>query len=184
MAQQMDWLKATLKTLEADPNIAHILVTQHTPAFPNGGHVHDDMWYGGDNSHRPVIAGQPAQLGIIENRDAYLDLLVNKSRKVRAILSGDEHNYSRTRITDAMLRYPEGYDKPKVRLSREIWQLTNGAAGAPYYAQEQTPWSPFVEIFSTQNCLLIFDVNGERITVRAKNPDTLEDIEAFELVLD
>ncbi|MFW5659280.1 MAG: metallophosphoesterase family protein [Bacteroidota bacterium] len=181
MDNQMAWLKATLEQLEQDQNIDHVIVTQHTPAFPNGGHSKDDMWYSGENDFRPIIAGKRAEQGIIERRDAYLDLLVNQSTKVRAILAGDEHNYSRLRIHDGMERYPKDYPHEKVQLSREIWQLTNGAAGAPYYAQEDLPWSEDVSIFSTQNCLLLFDVDGRKISVRAKNPDTLEDIEEFEL---
>ena len=45
MDQQLEWLDQTLQMLERDRKVQHIFVTQHTPCFPNGGHVRDDMWY-------------------------------------------------------------------------------------------------------------------------------------------
>jgi len=81
MDNQIDWLDKTLQHLEKNKNIDHIFVTHHTPAFPNGGHVGDDMWYNGDNSVRPTIAGKPVKKGILERRDEFLDLLINKSTK-------------------------------------------------------------------------------------------------------
>jgi hypothetical protein len=52
--------------------------------------------------------------------------------------------------------------------------VNNGAAGAPYYAQEQTPWSPHVKGFSTQNALCLFHVEGPRVRLEVINPETLE----------
>ncbi len=181
MDQQLKWLEQTVALLEKDKNIDHIFTTQHTPCFPNGGHVGDDMWYGGDNTPRPWIAGKPLDKGIIERRDQILDILVNKSTKVRAILTGDEHNYNRLRLTPETIIYPENYDNPRIRLSRTIYQVNNGAAGAPYYAQEITPWSPFVAGFTTQNALVFFHVKKKRIEVEVVNPDTLEEVDRFRL---
>jgi len=182
MDQQLDWLAQTLDSLERNPEIDHIFVTQHTPCFPNGGHVGDDMWYRGNNDWRPYVAGKPVAKGIIERRDQILDLLVNKSSKVIAILTGDEHNYARTTISPDMERYPEGYPgSQKITLSRTIYQINNGAAGAPYYAQEETPWSDHVSGFTTQNALVFFDVEGKSIKVRVLNPDTLEEVDSYEL---
>lgn len=181
MDGQLKWLEETLEMFEQDKTIDHIFVTQHTPAFPNGGHVDDAMWYGGDNSYRTIIAGQKMEKGIIEQRDVYLDLLINKSSKVKAILTGDEHNYCKTRISEEMPRYPENWELEKVKLSRTIYQINNGACGAPYYAQEKTPWSDHVSGFSTQNALVLLDVNGNEINVRVLNPDTLEEIESYNL---
>ncbi|MDX5586209.1 MAG: metallophosphoesterase [Aureibaculum sp.] len=65
MDNQLAWVKETLKKLEKDTTIDHIFITEHTPFFPNGGHVHDDMWYNGDNNRRPWIAGNPLDKGII-----------------------------------------------------------------------------------------------------------------------
>lgn len=181
MDQQLKWLRSTIKILEKDENIDHVFLTQHTPCFPNGGHVRDDMWYGGDNQYRPVIAGKPLAKGIIERRDEYLDIIINKSSKVRAIMTGDEHNYAKTEIKAGMEIYPENWEGRKIKISRTIYQINNGAAGAPYYAQEQTPWTPNVTGFTTQHALVLFHVNGEEINMEVINPDTLEPVDELKL---
>jgi 3',5'-cyclic AMP phosphodiesterase CpdA len=181
MDNQLQWLDETIAKLEADENIDHIFVTQHTPAFPNGGHVQDDMWYNGNNAHRPYVDGKPLEKGIIERRDQYLDILVNKSKKTRAILTGDEHNYAKTEIGPETIIYDENWDKEKLVLTRTIYQINNGAAGAPYYAQEQTPWTNWVTGFTTQNALVIFNVDGDNIFMEVLNPDTLEEVDEMKL---
>ncbi len=179
---QLEWLEEVINTLENDETIDHIFVTQHTPAFPNGGHVHDDMWYNGNNQYRPWIAGKVLPKGIIERRDEYLDILINKSTKVLAILTGDEHNYCRTTISPDMPRYPEsGYFAEKIELSRTIYQVNNGAAGAPYYAQQETPWTSFTDSFTTQHALVLIHVDGLKVELEVLNPDTLEEIDRFTL---
>ena len=179
MDKQLEWLNHTLNRLESDKNIDHVFITLHTPFFPNGGHSGDDMWYSGDNSNRAYVAGQPVLQGIIERRDQLLDLLVNRSQKVAAILTGDEHNYNRLKISSETPIYPEKYDKKKLTLRRTIWQINNGSAGAPYYAQEKLPWSAFVEGFTTQTAVVFFKVEGRRIEVQVLNPDTLEPVDNF-----
>ncbi len=181
MDRQMEWLENTLNQMEQDENIDHIFVTQHTPAFPNGGHVADDMWYNGDNSVRPYVNGVALEKGILERRDEYLDLLINKSGKVRAILTGDEHNYARTEVGPGMNMYPDDWKGEKLKLSRTIWQINNGAAGAPYYAQEQTPWTSRAKNFTTQNALVFVQVEGATVQVQVLNPDTLEEVDQFQL---
>lgn len=181
MDNQMAWLEKTLQNLEEDANIDHVFVTQHTPAFPNGGHSGDDMWYGGDNSHRPVVAGKPLKEGIIQRRDAYLDLLANKSSKVVAILTGDEHNYNWLKLTNEVPIYPDNYPHKKLRFERPLYQINNGAAGAPYYAQEKLPWSAFTQSFSVENALCLFHVEGEKVFMRVLNPDTLNEIDRLQL---
>lgn len=178
MDQQLAWLKETIASLEADASIDHIFITQHTPFFPNGGHVGDDMWYRGNNEFRPWVAGKPVAKGIIERRDQLLDIVVNQSQKVAAIFTGDEHNYARTEIGPETNIYPADYpSNQKIKLSRTIYQVNNGAAGAPYYAQEETPWTPFVSGFTTQNALVIFHVAGKKLSMVVKNPDTLEEVD-------
>lgn len=182
MDQQLAWFKKTLFELEANPDIDHIFVTEHTPFFPNGGHSGDDMWYRGNNDIRPFVAGQPLKYGIIERRDQLLDLIVNKSKKVVAILTGDEHNYNKLEIGPKTPIYPENWpNDKKLTLKRTVYQINNGAAGAPYYAQEKLPWSAFVSGFSTQNALVIFKVRGRRIKMVVKNPDTLEKVDELQL---
>ncbi len=181
MDRQLKWLKETLAKLQKNTAIDHIFITEHTPFFPNGGHVGDDMWYGGSNNPRAVVAGKPVQYGIIERRDQLLNLVVNQTPKVAAVLTGDEHNYCRTEIGPQTNIYPANYDKPKIQLQRTIWQINNGAAGAPYYAQEQTPWSDKVKGFTTQNAVVFFHVNGKKIRMEVRNPDTLELVDEMEL---
>ena len=59
-------------------------------------------------------------------------------------------------------------------LRRPFFQVNNGAAGAPYYAQEATPWSAAVRGFSTQNALCLFYVDGPTVRLETINPETLE----------
>jgi len=181
MDNQLDWLAGTVASLEEDDDIDHVFVTLHTPPFPNGGHASDDMWYAGDNGPRPYIAGEAVDKGIIQRRDEFLDILVNKGSKVLAILCGDEHNYSRIKIEEGVPIYPDGWEFEKLKLSRPVWQLTNGSAGAPYYAQEELPWSDHVEIFSTQYALIFFHIEGKNVRIEVINPDTLEIIEEVTL---
>jgi hypothetical protein len=181
MDGQLEWLHQTLNTYEADPTIDHVFVTLHTPLFPNGGHAEDDMWYNGNNQVRPCIAGKWAVQGILERRDSLIDLCINRTRKVRGFLSGDEHNYHRMNVDDAMPRYPTGWNGPRVRISRPFWHITNGAAGSPYYAQQQLPWSGYVRFFTVQHTLLLFHVSGPNIRVEAVNPESLLRIEEFGL---
>jgi len=139
------------------------------------------MWYDGNNDIRPWIAGKPAAKGIIERRDQLLDLAVNKSKKVVALLTGDEHNYCKTELGPETVIYPEGYKGKKIKLSRTIYQINNGAAGAPYYAQAEVPWTPFTTGFSTQNALCLFYVDGKHLKMQVLNPDTLEEIDRLEI---
>jgi len=182
MENQMKWLENTLSTLEKDPLIDHVFITQHTPAFPNGGHVGDDMWYNGNNDHRAYVSGKPVEKGIIECRDEYLNIIVNKNTKVRAILTGDEHNYCRTTINGGINMYPENWTLPKLNLKRQIYQINNGAAGAPYYSQQQTPWSNMVKGFTTQNALVLIDIEGKKASLRVLNPETFETIDELKII--
>ncbi|MFC2088673.1 metallophosphoesterase [Calditrichota bacterium] len=181
MDKQLKWLNETIQTIENDKKTDHIFVTLHTPFFPNGGHVNSDMWYHGNNKKRPFVAGEPLKKGIIERRDELLDILVNKSTKVRAILTGDEHNYNKLEIGPNTNMYPDNWELKKLNLDRTIYQVNNGAAGAPYYAQEQTPWTPFVSGFTTQNAVVFFHIEGKSIVIKVLNPDTLEEVDYFKL---
>ncbi|MEM8566126.1 MAG: metallophosphoesterase family protein [Bacteroidota bacterium] len=177
MDNQMEWLRRTIENLEADEDIDHVFVTQHTPAFPNGGHSRDDMWYSGNNDPRPVIAGKPVEKGIIQRRDEYLDILANQSSKVVGILTGDEHNYNWLKLTNEVPIYPENYPHKKIKFNRPLYQINNGASGAPYYAQEKLPWSAYTQSFSVENALCLIHVDGSKVTMTVLNPDTLNKID-------
>lgn len=181
MDNQLKWLKSTLYKLEKDNNIDYVFVTQHTPVFPNGGHLVNAMWWSGDNAKRPYVAGKPLAKGIIENRDEYLDIVMNHSSKVLAVLTSDEHNYHRMRLTAETPIYPENYDKPKLTKFRPLTFITNGTAGAPYYGQEVTPWTDWVDKFSTQYAVLFIHVDGKKVWCEVINPDTMEMIDIFTL---
>ncbi len=182
MDNQLEWFKSTIIKLENNQNIDHIFVTEHTPFFPNGGHKGDDMWYNGNNKIRPYIAGKPVEFGIIERRDQLLNIIINKSKKVVAILTGDEHNYCRLEVGPSTEIYPPNYPREKkIKLTRTIWQINNGAAGAPYYAQQELPWSQFLKGFTTQNALVFFNVDKNKVQMEVYNPDTLEKFDNLEL---
>ncbi len=173
MEQQMAWLARTLTALERNTTVDHVFITTHAPVFPNGGHVGDTMWYGGSNAPRPTIAGTPVAKGIIECRDDLLTL-IQAHPKVVAVLTGDEHNYARMRLDPTVPIYPAGWDKARVQIARPFYQINNGAAGAPYYAQEMTPWSAAVRGFSTQHAICLLIVEGPRVRLETVNPETLE----------
>ncbi|MEE8341879.1 MAG: metallophosphoesterase [Candidatus Neomarinimicrobiota bacterium] len=181
MDNQLDWLRSTLQKLENNDDIDHVFVTQHTPVFPNGGHLDDDMWWNGDNSKRPYVAGKPVAKGIIENRDEYLDIIMNNSSKVLAVLTSDEHNYHRMHLTADTPIYPENYDKPKLTKYRPLTFITNGTAGAPYYGREMSPWADWVDKFSSQYAVVFIHVDGKKVWCEVINPDTMELIETFTL---
>lgn len=182
MDNQLEWLRNTIEQLETNENIDHVFVTQHTPVFPNGGHVHDDMWYNGQNKYRAYIAGKAVEKGIIERRDQYLDILTNRSTKVVAILTGDEHNYNKVKVTPDLNIYPNNYEYKKLQRKRTVWQINNGSAGAPYYAQDKnTPWTTGVSGFTTQLALVLIYVEGGIVKIKVINPDTLELIEEYTL---
>ncbi len=181
MDNQLKWLKKTLAKYENDSDIDHIIVTIHTPLFPNAGHSKDDMWYHGNNEIRPYVAGKPVEKGIIERRDEILDILVNHSEKFVALLAGDEHNYSRLVVDNNTPIYPEDWKGPKIKLKRPFIQITNGSAGAPYYSLEKLPWTASVKKFSTLYALMLFEVDSQHINLEVINPETFEEIEKVQL---
>ena len=178
---QLNWLDGVIKKFESDSLIDNVFVTIHTPAFPNGGHVDNDMWYNGNNQLRPIINGKPVKKGIIERRDEFLNIIINKSTKVVALLTGDEHNYNKMRIEDGMPMYPKNWSFNKLKLKRTILQINNGAAGAPYYTQDATLWSDYVSGFTTQNAVVFIYVDGKNIRAKVINPDTLETIDEYNI---
>ncbi|NOZ35707.1 MAG: metallophosphoesterase family protein [Chlorobi bacterium] len=182
MDNQLKWLDKTIEKLEKDKDIDHIFVTQHTPAFPDGGHTGDDMWYKGKNKYRPYIAGKAVDKGIIERRDEYLNILINKSTKVISLLTGDEHNYNKLKLSPDVNIYPDAWKLEKLKRKRTIWQINNGAAGAPYYAQDKSvPWTDAVSGFTTQNALVLIYVNGKKVSVKVLNPETLDIFDEYDL---
>jgi hypothetical protein len=177
MDAQMKWLGEQLDAFERNAAIDHVFLTVHTPVFPNGGHVNGSMYYGGNNEARPWVAGRPVARGMMERRTDLLRLM-HAHRKVLAVLTGDEHNYNRLRVGPDVPIYPEGWKGDRIVVRRPFYQINNGAAGAPYYAQDRTPpWSAHVKGFSAQNALCLFRVEGPRVRLEVINPETLEVID-------
>ncbi len=127
---QIRWLEADLKAARGRGQ-KHLFVFVHEPAFPCGGHVQDSLWEGGK--------GQG-----VTTRDRFWQIVSDAG--VVAVFSGHEHNYSRTAIDSTTPVHLDKTTNPKFR--SRVWQVIQGAAGAPFYPQEQTvPWIGSVKKF-------------------------------------
>jgi len=117
----------------------HLFVFTHEPAFPNGGHAKDAMYWHGDKAS-------------VRRRDELWRILVK--HRVRGAFFGDEHNYSRTLVDE---RIDPSFTFP-------IYAITTGGAGAPYYAQnKRLPWTAQVNKFSAQQNQVLVYVEGPRV---------------------
>ena len=77
----------------------------------------------------------------------------------------------------------------RLTITRNIWQLHSGSAGAPYAAYQKTPWNSdikdiypkqdgkYLKKFSTENALILIHVNGKSLELEVINPETLNRIE-------
>ncbi|MEO1332857.1 MAG: metallophosphoesterase [Myxococcota bacterium] len=154
--EQLAWLEGDLAAARSR-GAKHLFVFTHEPAFPNGGHVQDAMWYRGRIPE------------VLERRDAFLEILFR--HEVLAVFFGDEHNYSRTRIDSTL--------DPKY--AGRLWQIITGGAGAPYYARDLTvPWARNVESFEPVHHVVVVDVRGENVWLRAVTTQG-ETVDAVEL---
>ena len=167
---QLEWLERDLQSAQDDPDIDWVFIYIHEPAFPNGGHVRDAMYWGTSGKGELGGYNEPNDpLGdVIDMRDRFWKILA-KSSKVLAVLSGDEHNYSRTRIDSDI--HPD-YQIP-------IWQIISGGCGAPYYVQDKSvPWVEKVEAFSISKNYCLFTVDGRRVglTVHSDTGQTLDSV--------
>jgi hypothetical protein len=155
MDQQLQWLEIDMQ-IALERGVEHIIVFGHEPAFPNGGHLGDAMWYsGGDQEANHGIDRQY----VVKRRDEFWKLL--SAYKVLAYCCGDEHNYQRVLIDK---NTPAHLDNtPNPGFINPVWQIVNGCAGAPYYAQETAPWSDAVRLFSSQVCYTMLIVEGKKV---------------------
>lgn len=142
---QLTWLDRDLTHARA-LGARHLLVFAHEPAFPNGGHIQDAMYY------------RARFENVLERRRRFWNLLVK--HEVLATFFGDEHNYSRTRI-DADI---------DPSFTRTVWQIITGGAGAPYYARDTTvPWAHKVERFENGHHFVMLDIAGDRVALEARD---------------
>lgn len=152
---QLEWLDQDLAAAREN-GADHLFVFTHEPAFPNGGHVHDGMWW-----HGKVPS-------VLERRARFLRILAKHG--VSLLVHGDEHNYSRTKIDASLI---EGLERP-------VWQLISGGAGAPFYAQDRSvPWVDNVARFDARQHFIAVHVNGPeaRVIVRSVTGETIDTFE-------
>lgn len=127
---QLDWFEKDMQEARKSGR-QHIFVFVHEPAFPNGGHVADSLWGGGDADG-------------IASRDRFWSIVTQAG--AAAVFSGHEHNYSRTLIDNQTPVHPDGSTNPA--FSKPTWQVTQGAAGAPFYPRDfMVPWRAAVQKF-------------------------------------
>ena len=151
------------------------------------------MWYEGDNNVRAyAYNGEelvPEEKGILEVRDQFATMLSGYD-KVAAVMTGDEHGYSRVLVDsdvpvgditkddkngDGVISEEEGYSTLS-SLENPVWYISAGGAGAPFYAEEFTPWQeywneqddPLIGFkYSSQEHTVVFDVTDEGIAMEA-----------------
>ena len=212
MEDQLSWIGAELEKAEADPSVSYVFLIAQEPVFPNGGHLDDSMWYLGDNNMRAGVFKDGKLVlekrGIVEVRNEFLTM-VSSSRKVAAVLGADEHAYHRLLVTkDVPVGVLEKDDKdkngkidldkketcsPLPGLKFSTWFLVNGGGGAPFYAEEDTPWNSYWTrkadpaerrrgfYYSSQENVLMIEASANKISVEVYNLhgeliDTVEDL--------
>lgn len=208
MRDQMDWIKGELEKAEKDPTVKYIVLFAQEPVFPNGGHVKDCMWYFGNNKVRAAVydhgSGKVVKesRGIIDIRNQFLRMVGN-NKKVAVILGADEHSYHKMLLDkDVPVGVPETDDTDNSdQVCREqgpcsslkdlkypTWYMVSGGAGAPYYAQQETPWNAYwgknpskydpqrhtsmrgCYHYSSQENVLIFSAGDRGLSVTVYNP--------------
>ncbi len=155
---QLEWLEQDVAAAEADENIDWIFVFSHEPAFPNGGHLYDAMFWGQPGKgHEGGLNDHAVPLGdVIDMRNRFWGVLAH-SPKVVAFMCGDEHNYSRTLIDTDI---DPGFAHP-------VWHIVSGGAGAPFYAQDTSvTWVDKVAAFAPVNHYCVFDADHEKVSLR------------------
>jgi len=158
LPNQLEWLEQDVAAAQADDNIDWIFVFSHEPAFPNGGHLYDAMFWGEPGKgHEGGLNDRTVPLGdVIDMRNRFWSVLAH-SPKLVAFMCRDEHNYSRTLI-DADIE--PGFVHP-------VWHIVSGGAGAPFYSQDKSvPWVDKVAAFAPVNHYCVFDADHERVSLR------------------
>jgi len=199
LPDQLHWIKAEVAKAQKDPTVKFIVLFAHEPAFPNGGHTKDSMWYQGDNRVRAYAADEdgavtPAGPGILEVRNELVKLACQNS-KVAAVLGSHEHAYHRILITGQVpvcdparagqsLPAREGVPAEPCATLADLryptWFITSGGAGAPYYSESPTPWNVFWKkraggpqgrgyFFTSQENLAIFRADRRAISLTVYN---------------
>jgi hypothetical protein len=112
--------------------------------------MQDSLWGGGDPEGAMV-------------RDRFWSIVTKAGAS--AVFSGHEHNYSRTLIDGKTPVHRDGTPNPD--FAKPTWQITQGAAGAPFYPRDYTaPWVKNVKKFVAHTwsyCLI--QVRGPRVSL-------------------
>ncbi len=179
MDDQLTWIEAQLDKAQRNTTVKYILLFAQEPVFPCGGHTDDAMWYHGNNNIRAyALNGKTGQVepqgpGIIEVRNRLWGAIATHD-KVAAVLSADEHEYYRVLVTD---KTPVGIFptddldgdgildqySPNPDFHHPVYFITAGTAGAPYYGQEKTPWTP--DVFTSQIGYVLLKADDQGISL-------------------
>jgi hypothetical protein len=100
---------------------------------------------------------------LVERRDELWEA-ISQNGKVVVVFFGDSHNYHRTLIASKTPVHLDGSSNRN--FVNPVWQIVSGGAGAPFYAQEDTPWSEFVECFYPGKNYCMIYVNDDRVKLR------------------
>jgi len=150
MDRQIEWFEKELQKLQNDPGVRHIFVFAHEPAFPNSVHIADAMYYYGGV---PEKNGGFDRRWVVKRRDLFWKHLSNHS-KVRFVMFGDEHNYSRTVIP---ANKEKGWKYP-------VTQIISGGVGAPYYRNiHDLPWSSHVQAIDWKQNFVHVSVKKDKV---------------------
>ena len=207
LEDQLNWIKQELKKADKDKTVKYVVLFAQEPVFPNGGHIEDAMWYNGDNNVRAYIYDakmkklKPEKKGIIEVRNELISA-ISQCSKVAAVLGADEHSYSKVLINkNVPIGDPRNDDRNNngkigdegeeysslADLKYPTWYFSAGDAGAPYYAEEKTPWNGYWKAkpdngeyyYSSQEHVLLFRADGRKISLTVYNPygDVIDEID-------
>ena len=168
MDNQLVWIEKVLDDAKKDSSIEHVFMFGHEPAFPNGGHLKDAQWYEGGapgKGRNHDFEGKFLDRSYLVQRRDRLWEAISQNGKVVAVFFGDSHNYHRTLINSKTPVHLNG--SPNQNFINPVWQIISGGAGAPFYAQENAPWSGFVEYFYPSKNYCMIHVNGDTVKLRA-----------------
>jgi hypothetical protein len=179
LMDQLSWIENTLQKAEGDRRVKFVILFAQEPVFPAGGHVMDAMWWNGSNTVKAYEYNGsevvPAGGGILDVRNRFWKAIA-RSKKVAAVLTGDEHAYHRIRIDHLTpVGLPELDDlngdgildrySPNPEFTYPTWHITAGAAGAPFHARQEVPWTDSIKFFSSQTGYCLLKVRGRKISM-------------------
>ena len=158
MKEQRKWLKRDLDRAQKDKNIDWIIAIFHEPIFPNGGHLGDCMYWGKwGHGELGGLNERDKPLGDVGDMRNEMVNIFMEHPKTLAVLTGDEHNYSRMIVDNRIEKEYSG----------KFWQIISGGAGAPFYMEDKsTKWNRSVEAFLPYNHFCLFEVNGKKIALK------------------